>query len=124
MTRPDVETGDVKDNQKRMHRYKMQEQDKFISRSYYLCAALFTITGVAMVTAILQGVYKQMALAQTLMITVFGVCYMVVMMIMCFCRNNDTLRVPFLLFISFFIGMVSGFMVGVNLKMVVEHLQD
>ena len=120
----DVETGERKDNEKRMQKYKMEEQDKFISRSYWLCATLFFLTGIAMVTAVLQGLYKEIALAQTLMITVFGVSYMIILMIMCFCRNNDTLRVPFLLFISFFIGIISGFMVGVNLKMVIEHLQD
>ena len=71
-----------------------------------------------------SAAYLKMALAQTLMITVFGVSYMIILMIMCFCRNNDTLRVPFLLFISFFIGLISGFMVGVNLKMVIERLKD
>ena len=100
----DVETGEDKDNKKRLLHYKMHEQDKFISRSYWLCATLFFITGIAMVTAVLQGLYKEIALAQTLMITVFGVSYMIILMVMCFCRNNDTLRVPFLLFISFFIS--------------------
>jgi len=120
----DIETGEQKDHKKRQTHFRMQEQDKFISRSYWLCASLFFITGIAMVSAVLQGVYKEVALAQTLMITVLGVAYMVILLIMCFCKNNDTLKVPFLLTISFFIGLVVGFMVGVNLKMVIEHLQD
>ncbi len=115
MTR-DIETGEEKDNKKRMNHYKMQEQDKFISRSYWLCATLFFITGIAMVTAVLQECIGDGTLLRPLMITIFGVSYMIILMVMCFCRNNDTLRVPFLLFISFFIGIISGFMVGVNLK--------
>lgn len=122
--RRDVETGERKDDKKRQTHYKMVEQDKFISRSYWLCATLFFLTGLAMVTAVLQGIYAEVALAQTIMITVLGVSYMIILMVMCFCRNNDTLRVPFLLFISFFIGLVGGFMVGVNLKIVIDHLKE
>ena len=102
----------------------MTEQNKFITRSYWMCITLFFVTGIAMLSAVLQGAYKEVVLAENIMVTVFGTIYMVLLVIMCFCHRNETLRVAILLFVSGFIGVVGGFMIGVNLKLVVEHLQD
>ena len=47
-----------------------------------------------------------MVLAENIMVTVFGTIYMVLLVIMCFCHRNETLRVAILLFVSGFIGVV------------------
>ena len=55
----DLETGEDKDGRKRQDHYRMREQDKFVSRSYWMCTTLFFITGVAMIVTLLQGAYKE-----------------------------------------------------------------
>lgn len=122
--RADIETGDEKDNKKRRDNYVMREQASFVSRSYMMCTALFMVTGIAMVTAVLQGVYKEVVVAESIMISVFGTIYVLLLAVMCFCKTNETLKVAILLFITGFIGVVSGFMIGINLKTVVDHLKD
>lgn len=124
MADQDVETGDEKDNQKRREQYSMKEQAVFISRSYIMCTLLFFISGAAMVTAVLQGNYRNVVLAESIMVTVFGTIYILLLAIMCFCKTNDTLKVAILLFLTGFIGVVSGFMVAINLKTVVNRLKD
>ncbi len=120
----DIETGDEKDNNKRHAQYRMKEQDRFISRSYWMCTTLFFITGIAMTVTLLQGAYKEVVLAENIMISVFGTVYMILFIVMCFCHKNESLRVAILLFITGFISLVAGFMIGVNLKTVVDHLKD
>ena len=120
----DIETGDEKDNNKRHTQYRMKEQDKFISRSYWMCTTLFFITGIAMTVTLLQGAYEEVVLAENIMISVFGTVYMILFIVMCFCHKNESLRVAILLFITGFISLVAGFMIGVNLKTVVDHLKD
>ena len=120
----DVETGDEKDNKKRREQYSMKEQAVFISRSYIMCTLLFFISGAAMVIAVLQGNYRNVVLAESIMVTVFGTIYILLLAIMCFCKTNDTLKVAILLFLTGFIGVVSGFMVAINLKTVVNRLKD
>jgi len=122
--RTDIETGDEKDDKKRRSTYLMREQASFVSRSYMMCTVLFMITGIAMVTAVLEGVYKEVVVAESIMISVFGTIYVLLLAVMCFCKTNETLKVAILLFITGFIGVVSGFMIGINLKTVVDHLQD
>ena len=122
--RNDIETGDEKYNKKTRDDYRMREQAGFVSRSYMMCTVLFIITGVAMVTAVLEGVYKEVVVVESLMISVFGTIYVLLLAVMCFCKTNETLKVAILLFITGFIGVVSGFMIGINLKTVVDHLQD
>jgi hypothetical protein len=120
----DIETGDEKDNNKRHTQYRLKEQDKFISRSYWMCTTLFFITGIAMTVTLLQGAYEEVVLAENIMISVFGTVYMILFIVMCFCHKNESLRVAILLFITGFISLVAGFMIGVNLKTVVDHLKD
>lgn len=120
----DLETGEEKDGLKRQNHYRMKEQDKFISRSYWMCTTLFFITGVAMTVTLLQGAYKEVVLAENIMISIFGTVYMILFIVMCFCHRNESLRVAILLFITGFISLVAGFMIGVNLKTVVDHLKD
>ena len=122
--RGDLETGDEKYAKKSRDVYSMREQASFVSRSYMMCTVLFIITGIAMVTAVLEGVYKEVVVAESIMISVFGTIYVLLLAVMCFCKTNESLKVAILLFITGFIGVVSGFMIGINLKTVVDHLQD
>ena len=117
-------TGEKKDNEKRMQFLKYQDQDAFIRKGYLLCLMLFLATGCIMITAVLEGAYKEVILAETIMVTVLGSIYIVLFVIMVCCYGATQLRIALLLFISFFIGVVGGFMVGVNLKVVVSHLRD
>lgn len=104
--------------------YRLQEQDNFIRKGYLLCLLLFLATGVGMVTAILEGTYKDAILAEQILITVFGTIYMILFIIMVCCYGVSQLRIALLLFISLFIGCVGGFMVAANLKVVISHLKD
>ena len=104
--------------------YRLQEQDHFIRKGYLLCLLLFLATGVGMVTAILEGTYKDAILAEQILITVFGTVYMILFIIMVCCYGVTQLRIALLLFISMFIGCVGGFMVAANLKVVISHLND
>jgi len=112
------------DYSKRIKDEQLREQEQFISRSYWLCTCLFAVSFVAMATAVIQGVYKDVVLAENIMVSVLGTTYMVLFFIMCFCSSNRTLRVAILLFVSAFIGIVCGFLMGINLKMVVEKLEE
>ena len=96
--------------------YRLQEQDNFIRKGYLLCLLLFLATGVAMITVILEGTYKDAILAEQILITVFGTVYMILFIIMVCCYGVSQLRIALLLFISMFIGCVGGFMVAANLK--------
>ena len=93
-------TGESKDNNKHFKYIKMEEQSKFIGRSYWLCVLLFMVSGLAMFIAVLQGAYNEVVLAETLMVSVLGTIYMVLFVVMIFCSSNETLRVAILLFIS------------------------
>tara|TARA_B100000902_G_scaffold192059_2_gene183525 strand:- start:2924 stop:3343 length:420 start_codon:yes stop_codon:yes gene_type:complete len=104
--------------------YRLQEQDNFIRKGYLLCLLLFLATGVGMITAILEGTYKDAILAEQILITVFGTIYMILFIIMVCCYGVTQLRIALLLFISMFIGCVGGFMVAANLKVVISHLKD
>ena len=77
--RTDIETGDEKDDKKRRSTYLMREQASFVSRSYMMCTVLFMITGIAMVTAVLEGVYKEVVVAESIMISVFGTIYVLLL---------------------------------------------
>ena len=112
------------DYNKRLSDEQLREQESFISRSYWLCTCLFAVSFVAMATAVIQGVYKDVVLAENIMVSVLGTTYMVLFFVMCFCSSNRTLRVAILLFVSAFIGVVGGFLMGINLKMVVEKLEE
>lgn len=117
-------TGDEKDNQKRYLHHQHKETDIFIKKSYWLCLILFLVSGIAMVSAVTAGVYKDVVLAETFIVSVLGTTYMVLFIIMICCYGNAQLRIATLLFVSTFIGVVAGFMIGVNLKMVVSHLKE
>ena len=117
-------TGDKLDNEKRYRFMEMQKQEKFIKRSYWMCLLLFLCSGLVMTIAIFQGMYKDVILAETVMVSVLGTSYLVLFIVMLFCAGDGTLRVAILLFVSCFVGIVGGFMIGVNLKMVVKHLED
>lgn len=112
------------DYSKRIRDEQLREQENFISRSYWLCTCLFLVSFIAMAAAVLQGVYKDVVLAENIMVSVLGTTYMVLFFVMCFCSSNRTLRVAILLFISAFIGLVGGFLMGINLKLVVEKLEE
>ena len=115
---------DKKTQQEIKEQYRLQEQDNFIRKGYLLCLLLFLATGVGMVTAILEGTYKDAILAEQILITVFGTIYMILFIIMVCCYGVTQLRIALLLFISMFIGCVGGFMVAANLKVVISHLKD
>lgn len=117
-------TGDSKDNEKRLQHLRLQDQDTFIRKGYFLCLLLFLASGVAMITAVLQGSFKEVILAETIMVTVLGTIYVVLFIVMVCCYGTGQLRIAILLFVATFVGLVAGFMIGVNLKMVVAHLRD
>lgn len=117
-------TGDEKDNKKRYLMHQHKETDIFIKKSYWLCLVLFLVSGIAMVSAVTAGVYKDVILAETFIVSVLGTIYMVLFIVMICCYGNGQLRIAVLLFVATFIGIVGGFMVGVNLKMVVSHLKE
>lgn len=117
-------TGEAKDNAKRMQRLRLEDQDNFIRKGYFLCLLLFLVSGVAMIAAVMQGAYKDVVLAETLMVSVLGTAYVVLFIVMICCYGSGQLRIAILLFVATFVGLVGGFMIGVNLKMVVSHLKD
>lgn len=117
-------TGDPKDNEKRLQHLRLQDQDTFIRKGYFLCLLLFLASGMAMITAVLQGSFKEVILAETIMVTVLGTIYVVLFIVMVCCYGTGQLRIAILLFVATFVGLVAGFMIGVNLKMVVSHLRD
>ncbi len=117
-------TGDEKDQRKRYLLRQHQETDIFVKKSYWLCLILFIVSGIAMVLAVFSGAYKDVVLAETFIISVLGTTYLVLFIIMICCYGNAQLRIATLLFVSTFIGVAAGFMIGVNLKMVVSHLKD
>ena len=117
-------TGDDKDHKKRYLMHQHKETDVFVKKSYWLCLILFMISGIAMVAAVVSGAYKDVVLAETFIVSVLGTTYLVLFIIMICCYGNAQLRIATLLFVSTFIGLVAGFMIGVNLKMVVSHLKD
>ena len=117
-------TGDEKDHNKRYLMQQHRETDIFVKKSYWLCLILFLVSGIAMIAAIMTGIYKDVLLAETFIVSVLGTAYIVLFIIMICCYGNAQLRIATLLFVSTFIGVVAGFMIGVNLKMVVSHLKD
>tara|TARA_A100001015_G_scaffold306165_1_gene400029 strand:+ start:811 stop:1227 length:417 start_codon:yes stop_codon:yes gene_type:complete len=104
--------------------YRLQEQDNFIRKGYLLCLLLFLATGVGIVTAVLEGTYKDAIFAEQILVTVFGTIYMILFIIMVCCYTQSQLRIALLLFTSLFIGTVGGFMIAANLKVVISHLKD
>lgn len=117
-------TGDEKDNEKRLKKLQLEGQDKFIKKSYFLCLILFLASGLAMGIAVLQGAYKEVVIAETILVTVLGTVYLVLFAVMLLCYSSGQLRIAILLFVSSFVGLVAGFMIGVNLKILVMHLKD
>ncbi len=112
------------DDKKRLQHYKLNEQDKIISRSYWLCLCMLFLVGLIMMGIIFHGTFKHIELAHAILTSVFGCAYVFLVIIMLCYRKNAILRVPFLLCVSFFVGIVGGFLLGVNLKMVAENLNS
>jgi hypothetical protein len=117
-------TGDSKDNAKRMRRLRLEDQDDFIRKGYFLCLILFIACGAAMIIAVSEGSYKEIVLAESIIVTVLTPAFVVLFVVMICCYGSGQLRIAILLFVATFVGVVAGFMIGVNLKMVVSHLKD
>lgn len=119
-------SGVSKDHEDRfiLHQHALEEQSKFINRSYWLCIMLFVVSGMAMLISVFNGAYSDVVLAESIIRTVLGTLYLVLFIVMVFWASNETLKVAILLFVSCFIGVVGGFMIGVNLKLVIQHLED
>lgn len=117
-------TGDEKDNEKRLKKMQLEVQDTFIKKSYFLCLILFLASGLAMGIAVLEGAYHEVVIAETIIVTVLGTVYLVLFAVMLLCYSSGQLRIAILLFVSTFVGLVAGFMIGVNLKIVAMHLKE
>ena len=106
---------------KNYDRIEMEKNQNFINRSYWFCLFLFMVTGILASIAVYMGLYKDV-LAKTFMISIFGSIYMILLIVMLTCYKEKILRTAVLLFVAWFVGVLGGFMVGVNLKMVIEKL--
>ena len=100
---------------------EMEKNQNFINRSYWFCLFLFLITGVVAGIAVYMGLYKDV-FAKTFMISVLGSIYLILLIVMITCYKEKILRTAVLLFVAWFVGVLGGFMVGINLKMVQEKL--
>ena len=69
-------TGDEKDNAKRYQRYIAHEQEIFVKKSYWLCLLLFICVGIVMVVAVVGGMYKDVLLAESFMVSILGTIYL------------------------------------------------
>jgi hypothetical protein len=85
---------------------------------------LFIACGAAMIIAVSEGSYKEIVLAESIIVTVLTPAFVVLFVVMICCYGSGQLRIAILLFVATFVGVVAGFMIGVNLKMVVSHLKD
>ena len=77
-----------------------------------------------MLISVFNGAFRDVVLAESIIRTVLGTLYLILFIVMVFWASNETLKVAILLFVSCFIGVVGGFMIGVNLKLVIQHLED
>lgn len=96
----------------------------FVNRSYSFCLFLFVALGIAVFTLLYIGIFEKSILAETFIISVIGTIYFILLVIMVVCGREQMLRSPLILFVSFFIGITIGFLVGVNLNQVLAHIDD
>lgn len=96
----------------------------FVNRSYSFCLFLFVALGIAVFSLLYIGIFEKSILAETFIISVIGTIYFILLVIMVVCGREQMLRSPLILFVSFFIGITIGFLVGVNLNQVLAHIDD
>lgn len=111
-----------------VHAYEKQNllefNFNFVNRSYSFCLFLFVALGIAVFTLLYIGIFEKSILAETFIISVIGTIYFILLVIMVVCGREQMLRSPLILFVSFFIGITIGFLVGVNLNQVLAHIDD
>ena len=109
---------------KYFNQHKALEIESFIRRSYYLCVILFFCLGVTLVSTVLAGVYKSSEITESLLITIAGPTYLVLFLVLLCCGRQPILRMALVLVVTSFVGFISGFICGANVKMVAMTLKD
>lgn len=105
-------------------RHLMEFNLDFVNRSYWFCLLLFVALGIAVFTLMYVGIFNKSILAEQFIITVIGTIYFILLVVMVVCGREKMLRSPLILFVSFFIGITLGFLMGINLNRVIGDLYD
>jgi hypothetical protein len=109
---------------KYFNKHRAAEIESFIRRSYYLCVILFFCLGITLVATVLAGVYKSSEITESILITVAGPVYLVLFLVLLCCGRHTILRMALVLVVTSFVGFLSGFICGANVKMVAMTLKD
>lgn len=105
-------------------RHLMEFNLDFVNRSYWFCLLLFVALGIAVFTLMYIGIFNKSILAEQFIVTVIGTIYFILLVVMVVCGREKMLRSPLILFVSFFIGITLGFLMGMNLNRVIGDLYD
>ena len=115
-------------NMRVVHSYErhhlMEFNLDFVNRSYWFCLLLFVALGIAVFTLMYIGIFNKSILAEQFIVTVIGTIYFILLVVMVVCGREKMLRSPLILFVSFFIGITLGFLMGMNLNRVIGDLYD
>ena len=71
---------------------ELKQQDRFIRRQINFVLLIFLISFIAMAATIVNGVYREVVLAENIMLTVLGTSCILIVTIMCH-SDNKTLKV-------------------------------
>ena len=88
---------------------RLRDTQSFISKIYALVLLGFAAVGVVIGVVLSKGLYRDVFMAETLLVSVGVSSYIVLTLLLCTFRNHQEMRVMLLLTITLFIGLILGF---------------
>jgi len=88
---------------------RLRDTQSFITKIYALVLLGFAAVGVVIGVVLSKGLYRDVFMAETLLVSVGVSSYIVLTLLLCTFRNHQEMRVMLLLTITLFIGLILGF---------------
>ena len=88
---------------------RLRDTQSFITKIYALVLLGFAAVGVVIGVVLSKGLYRDVFMAEPLLVSVGVSSYIVLTLLLCTFRNHQEMRVMLLLTITLFIGLILGF---------------
>ena len=88
---------------------RLRDTQSFITKIYALVLLGFAAVGVVIGVVLSKGLYRDVFMAETLLVSVGVSSYIVLTLLLCTFRNHQEMRVMLLFTITLFIGLILGF---------------
>jgi len=94
---------------------RLRDMERFIYKFYWFIILCFLAIGVAIVAVLAEGSFKKIFLAQDILSSIGITAYIVLLLMLLMCHSHKEMRIVILLSITFFVGVVGGFLSALHL---------